>query len=195
MGTVSIQGVSFEIYGDEAGARVYLAAASHGTSWATRDRAAQLRDLVTMTRILNRQPWVGLPTDTTTPQPLAWPRTGVVDRNGVAVDDSVIPQDVIDAGYEIALDLGIAESTVQTDAAGTDIKIQRNLNQVGPIRTEVLTEKFDNANQNRRRFPLIVNELLSPFLGGALVAGASFGADQCSTIEGAQYGFSGYGLR
>lgn len=203
MGTITIQGTAVEIYGDETGARVYLAGAIHGTVWGTTSVPQQQRALVTATRLLDRQNWLGQPTqpiDKTVPQPLGtqalqWPRAGVTSRNGVTIDDTLIPGDVIDAAYEIALDLIDAASTIQTQNDGTDLKIETTKQRVGPIQTERSIERFEAGGQNRARLPLIVRELLAPFIGGDGIAGVAFGADGCSTIEGADLGFSGYGLR
>lgn len=46
------------------------------------------------------QKWSGAPTTTT--QALAWPRTGMYDRNGNAIASNVIPQDLKNAICELA---------------------------------------------------------------------------------------------
>ncbi len=203
MGQITIQGTLVEIYGTDTGARAYLATSVHGAAWAALAVIDQQRGLASATRILERQNWLGDPTqpiDKTQPQPvdtqpLQWPRSGIVDRNGTAIADTVIPLPLIDAAYEIALDLITAGSTIQTDKDGTDLKVETTKQRVGPIQTERTIERFEAAGSSRGRFPLIVQELLAPFIGGAGFGGTAFGADQCSTIEGSDLGFSGYGLR
>lgn len=55
-----------------------------------------------MTRFYVTRPyWTGTPTTTT--QALAWPRTGMYDRNGNAIASTVIPQPLKDAVSEFAI--------------------------------------------------------------------------------------------
>lgn len=54
--------------------------------------------------------WSGAPT--TTSQPLAWPRTGMYNRNGGAIADNVIPQDLKNATAELAGALGTKDLLV-----------------------------------------------------------------------------------
>lgn len=57
--------------------------------------------------------WTGAPA--TTIQRLAWPRTGMMDRNGNAILSTVIPQDLKDAISELAGQLGNADRTLDND--------------------------------------------------------------------------------
>lgn len=57
--------------------------------------------------------WTGGPATTT--QRLAWPRTGMLDRNGNAIAVNVIPQDLKDATAELAGQLGNADRTLDND--------------------------------------------------------------------------------
>lgn len=45
--------------------------------------------------------WTGSPTTST--QALAWPRTGMLDRNGNPIADNVIPDDLKEATFEMAI--------------------------------------------------------------------------------------------
>jgi len=57
--------------------------------------------------------WTGAPSTTT--QRLAWPRTGMLDRNGNAIAVDVVPQDLKDATAELAGQLGNADRTLDND--------------------------------------------------------------------------------
>lgn len=54
--------------------------------------------------------WTGLPASAT--QRLAWPRTGMFDRNGNAIASNVIPQELKDAESELAGQLLIQDTTL-----------------------------------------------------------------------------------
>lgn len=67
--------------------------------------------------------WTGSPTSTT--QLLPWPRDGMFDRNGNAIVNTVIPQDLKDAESEMAI-LAISGDVTATNAVAaqgiTDVK-------------------------------------------------------------------------
>lgn len=101
MGTVTIGSATHTIYGTSAGADDYLAATTAwATAWAAATATAKSRALVSATRELNATRWQG--TRAVAGQALAWPRVDVVDGDGEDVDESTIPQDVIDAAYLLA---------------------------------------------------------------------------------------------
>jgi hypothetical protein len=54
--------------------------------------------------------WTGAPTSAT--QRLAWPRTGMFDRNGNAIGSTIIPQELKDAESELAGQLAITDTTL-----------------------------------------------------------------------------------
>jgi hypothetical protein len=60
-----------------------------------------------------RRTWTGLPATTT--QKLAWPRTGMVDRNGNEIPSNVIPQELKDAQSEFAGQLLKTDRTLDND--------------------------------------------------------------------------------
>ena len=64
-------------------------------------------------RYLTRRTWTGSPATTT--QRLAWPRTGMYDGNGNAIDDDVIPQDLKNALFEFAGQLNKGDTTLNND--------------------------------------------------------------------------------
>jgi hypothetical protein len=61
-----------------------------------------------------RPTWTGAPSTTT--QRLAWPRTGMFDRNGNAIPSGEIPQDLKDAVSELAGQLIMGDRTLDNDS-------------------------------------------------------------------------------
>jgi hypothetical protein len=59
--------------------------------------------------------WAGAPATTT--QRLAWPRTGMLDRNGNAIASNVIPQELKDAVAEFAGQLIVTDTTLDNDVS------------------------------------------------------------------------------
>ena len=59
--------------------------------------------------------WTGVPTTST--QALAWPRTGMLNRNGFPIGTMEIPQDLKNAVAELAGALGTADRLVDNDVA------------------------------------------------------------------------------
>ena len=65
---------------------------------------------------INRPTWSGARPATNLSR-LAWPRSGMFDRNGVAISSLVIPQELKDATAELAGALGTNDSTLDNDVA------------------------------------------------------------------------------
>lgn len=59
--------------------------------------------------------WTGAPATTT--QRLAWPRIGMLDRNGNAIASNVIPRELKDAQAELAGQLLIADTTLDNSVS------------------------------------------------------------------------------
>lgn len=196
MGTVTIGGTSYEIYDTSTAANNYLKAHSNGAAWVAADTATKNKALVTAARSFDRQLWVGAMTDPVTPQPLAWPRTGIVDRNGQAVADSVIPQDVLEGNWEWALDI-VQDASVAGASPGTNTKSTRSREKVDVIEVETETVQFKPTIGETARFPVAVMELIGAFLAGsdATLALAS-GTDEVSqfTTSDTDFGFNGIGI-
>lgn len=179
MGQLILGGVTYEIYGTRQGADAYFAAATNGPAWSaaagnTRDRA-----LVTAQRVFERTGWQGDPTEpiVTLPQPptpqpvgtqpLAWPRTGLEDREGVAVDPNTIPEDVISGSYEYALEL-VNTPTVQSDIPGSNVKVDKVTNRVEGAVTQSLEKQFFLPTIGRvPPLPQIVFDYVGLWLDGA----------------------------
>ena len=183
MATISIAGVTYEVYGSLASANAYFAAAIQGAPWASADSSVRSQALVTATRVFERTGWQGAPTDTVVPVPpatlplaageqaLEWPRTGLVDMNGVAVDSTAIPQDVIDGNFEYALAV-INDATVQTSAqTGSNLKIDETTERVeGAITVTTKQQFFRSTLGKNGQFPTIVQDYIGQWLASTKAA-------------------------
>jgi hypothetical protein len=65
--------------------------------------------------------WTGVPTDAAV-QALAWPRIGMVNRNGAPIPPDVIPRDLKRATAELAGQLARTDLTIDNDVAVQGIK-------------------------------------------------------------------------
>ena len=178
MGTVSIGGSSFNIYGtftDDTGpvisAVTYFKASLNISAWSAAASSDKQKALVAATRILDKQPWVGSPTDIVTPQPLAWPRTGATDADGNSFLDTETPEEVIFANYELASAI-LADAAVQSSStSGSNVRRTLSRDKVGDLETERETEYFIPTiigSAASGRFPTSVQEYLRGLLGGSL---------------------------
>jgi hypothetical protein len=172
MGTVTINTRTYTTYGDVAGATIYFDASIAGAPWADLDPTTQARALKTATDVFDRLGWVGEVTDSA--QALAWPRVGVTDRNSNPIDSTIIPDDVIDACYELALALA-QDSSILTSSDGTGSKIKEVAS--GSDRVSYFTW-VDGT-----RWPTQVTDIIGLYLsnGGSLAPDNSNGADAFGT--------------
>ena len=67
-----------------------------------------------------RRAWTGSPASTT--QRLAWPRSGMYDRNGNAIPTTVIPHELKEATAELAGQLSISDRTLDNEASVQGLK-------------------------------------------------------------------------
>lgn len=67
-----------------------------------------------------RPHWTGAPA--TEAQALAWPRTGMYNRNGFAIASTVVPQDLKNAVAELAYQLAREDRTLDNDVAVKGIR-------------------------------------------------------------------------
>lgn len=168
MATVSIGGNDYEVYGDVAEADVYLAGQIAAVTWqtvATPDMKAVA--LVSATRLIDRQQWLGQKTDSY--QPLDFPRTGLFFPNTEPpeeVPSNTVPTEVVDASFELASAL-LDGSTVQ------DVPLTDNL--IQSLRAgSVAISYFRSLQGATSRFPLIIQELLGFWLAGSAVGPGIF---------------------
>lgn len=162
--TVTFGSVSFPVYADLETASNYLVATvtEAGTAWNAASATDTMRKqcLVSATRWFDAASWIGVMTDTVTPQALAWPRTNVPD-----VDQNIIPDDLINASIELAGML-----MVDPDLRATMLIPQVREQHAGPA-----GQSFFRPRQVQvlSFFPTSVNQLVLQWLaGGGCAAGA-----------------------
>lgn len=169
---VSIGANNYESYADVATADTYLEADLRlDAIWDAATTDDKTRALVSATRILDRQRWVGEPTQPFPgTQPLAWPRTGVT-----GFTDTEIPTQVVNACITLAALFIETPTLAQEGSTGSNIRrVQAGTAQVEFFRPTGGT-----------RFPDIVQELLVGLLSSTIGSGAagsqSFGTDDVVT--------------
>lgn len=153
--TLTIGSDTFDVYGPRTDADTYFNGKLNRTSWTDAGGTEKDRALISSTRLLDQQNWLGTPVDVTTPQPVQWPRNDIVDRFGKA---DTFPQDVIDAFFELAQ--AFLDDSALADTANQDDNTKRV--KAGDVEAEFFTPTFNTA-----RFPNQVQELLRPYLDGA----------------------------
>lgn len=167
MGTVTIGGVTHQIYGELAdpstpgvadSADEYHAATFRtAATWAALTTTQRAQCLVEATRMLDRLPWRG--TKTSEAQPLQWPRSGVTRRDGTAVSSASVPVEIEQACYELAYEISRDAAAVQS-AVGV---ASSNVKRVRAGSAEVEFHRPVVAGE----LPTIVSGLVGQFRAGA----------------------------
>jgi hypothetical protein len=171
MATVTISTITYTVYANVATADDYFNASTQFSDWDALTDDEKARGLVSSTRLIDRQKWLGEKTDPL--QELAFPRTGLTDCDGTAIDEDTIPDAVIDASILLALDLATG-SGVATSATTEDLTKRLKAGSV-----EI--EKFRADQTTVTRFPLPIMELLGCFMSGSITVAGSldYGTDGC----------------
>jgi len=148
-----------------------MRAASSGT-WTLADATTEKEPaLVTATRLLERLTWAGAKTAV---QTLSWPRTGVTDRYGSAVDSSTVHQQIKDAQVELAFEL-LSDPEALEKATDANVRLKRV--KAGSVEVEFFTTIFAG------KLPSIVWDLIVEFLAsstGTGGVGAALGSAELS---------------
>ena len=165
MGTVTIGANTYNVYGDQTSATNYLAASlsKAANTWAAGTPTTQAQAMVMAARMLDRQTWQGAQNG----GPLQWPRMNVVDKFGVAVNASTIPSDIINGSYELA-------ALLLNDPALQD-QVTATLN-VQSLNDGTATVTYF-GRQVAGRFPMVVQELVGPYLARGGNLGGALGTD------------------
>jgi hypothetical protein len=160
MGTVTISGVVYNVYGTLSGAgsmTEYAGGSSNMAAWKAGTADQQAQWMVDAARMMNRQAWQGSTTAAyPSPQVLVWPRTGLTYEDGSAVSSSSIPQRVIDASYELA---GLIAENYGVVTQQSDSQLAKRL-KAGSAEIEYFRPVTGG------RFPTTVMELIGFWLGG-----------------------------
>lgn len=130
-------------------------------AWTGASTADKDASLVSARDQLDRQTWQGEQTVDPPTQPLAWPRTGVVDRYEDEVDSATVPDDIKEGQMELAL------SFLQNAATQTATSTGSNIKKVDA--DGALVEWFRPTSGTR--FPSTVDELVGQYLDGGASAG------------------------
>lgn len=156
MATITINGNDYPTYQTVAEIDIYAAGAvgDAASAWNTAETDAKPPAAVSASRLIDRQQWQGEKTDPD--QVEAFPRTGLYYIDGTPVPSDVVPQQVIDANSELAMDL-LAGSSVQTDPSTQQ--------QTRMLKAGSVTIEYFNLPGTGTRFPLAVMELLGFWLG------------------------------
>jgi hypothetical protein len=143
-----------------AQASAYLSRRLHAVAWATADEAAREGALVMATAMLNRERYRGRITDAA--QRLAWPRTGLSDREGRPIAADAVPAEIAQATAELALVL------IATDLTDDRVRLHRE-----HLRSEGIgASQATYTARVPSALPSVVRELISPFLRVASTSAA-----------------------
>jgi hypothetical protein len=162
--SVTIGVNTYDTYGDAAGLGVY--AGGSFAFFATYTAASvdnRARALVEATRIIERQLWAGA--KVSDGQALQWPRTGVTYADGSEVSSASIPDEVVEAAYELAL-AGLADVSLFT---GTSTEKQTKKLEAKGTSIEYFSPRAGD------RWPGRVAELLAQFLASTASSGTPSG--------------------
>lgn len=172
----------FISYATVEDADAYMDGAIHGSVWEDEDYTTKYKALVSATRMLDRQLWLGSKTDSA--QLNQWPRTGTgVD----GVEDDAVPTDITSATIELALAF-IGGSDVQNQQSTAERVRSMSAGSVS-------ITNFRGVDTVASRFPQIVQELVAKYLGGSSssFAAKATGVDT-ETIFPVELGFGTGGM-
>ena len=150
-----------ESYISEADVDTYFSVRGNPSTWTaatTPEKEAALRRGAQYLDAQYGLRWLGARTNET--QALNWPRAGIVDQDGFAIDDDAMPQALLDASAEAALrHLGEDDGLLpDVDEPG----IEREKIKAGPVESDVT---YAGSNTGLKRFTLI-DKLLAPLISG-----------------------------
>jgi len=148
----TVSGASANSYISVAEADAYFEGRLYTTEWDNASLADQEKALRMATTELDPMDWKGTMTDTTTPQALSWPRSGVYDSNGLLLASDEIPVFLINATSELALSQLVSNRYAEDDAVG-----------LRKVTAGEVAISWDRRWQNTRN-PITVNQMISPYL-------------------------------
>lgn len=164
--------VDTNTYITEAEADTYFQGSLNLGDWSGLGSDVKERALVTATRMLERQTWLG--TKASDAQTLSWPRSGVTDAYGNAVSSASVPQAIKDAQAELALALYLTPQVQNQSSTSSNTK-----------RLKAGSAEVEYFRPSRgTRFPVIIQELLGSFLSSStLIAPLAYGTDQVTSFD------------
>ena len=138
-------------YVDMSDAVTYHEGRLHNDAWLNAGTTTREAALKWATRLLDAMSWQG--EKTATSQVLKWPRTYVYNDNGDQLDTSTIPQFLIDATCEYALQLIKGDRESDTDTQG--------IMEVKAGEVEIVFDKNDRASKTPASVYRLINSYLS----------------------------------
>lgn len=147
-------------YATLAEANVYISSRLNTTVWDDSTTDQKNAALLQAARLLDSvMCWTGSPTDEDV-QALAWPRTGMYNRNGGAIASNVIPQQLKDAQSELARQLQITDLMATNDVSALGITEVK----AGPVGVKFNTQSIINGAvaSTQLLLPYAVVNLLVP---------------------------------
>ena len=175
-------------YINVANADTYFEHMIHADSWRAADDTVKENALITATSWLDRQDWEGEKYQDAPAQVLDFPRSGLIDSEGNAVDETAVPQEIFDATCELGLILILDNEAQDSSGTGSNIKIL----EAGSAKIQYFRAEGGS------RFPTIVDELIGLWLtagsGSATALAGPFvsGADNESSASSTFGLFRGY---
>ncbi|MHA1859154.1 MAG: DnaT-like ssDNA-binding protein [Candidatus Thorarchaeota archaeon] len=146
--------VGTDTYVSVADANTYFKLAIHAAAWDNASSGDKEKSLATATRQLDRQDWDGEKYEDAPTQALDFPRSGLIDSEDNAVDEAVVPQEIIDATCELGLALLNNNQLQDQSTTGSNIKSLK----AGSAEIEYIRATSGS------RFPTIVDELIGLWL-------------------------------
>jgi Putative DnaT-like ssDNA binding protein len=152
-----------------ADADTYFEHSINADAWKAATEDTKTSALVSATRSLDRQNWQGEKYQDAPTQVLDFPRSGLTDSEGNSVDETTVPQEVIDATCEYGLGLIEDNDLASQENTGSNIKVLK----AGSAEIEYI------RGSRGKRFGTIVFELIGLWLegtsaySGPFVSGAS----------------------
>ncbi len=161
-------------YSSRAAADIWMADRLNTEAYTSATTTKQDQALITATDFLDSQSWDG--DKTVSSQPLEFPRTGLSDKNGDAVDSATLPPELVEAHY--LLTLAILKSSQVQFSSGTRVSGITTANTA--IRFSIFGEAI-----NAGGLPNNIQQLIAIFLSKASASSLveSFGTDVVSGIE------------
>jgi len=176
MPTLTISSIVYDVYADNTTADSYLLAKFGTPAWSAATVDQQSQALVSATRLLDKQCWLGDKTDDA--QALAWPRT----NTGLSgVEDDVIPSDIISASIELAF-LILTGSNVENNSLPGAQGLQ--VIKAGSVMLQYFRDAQGFLEQSSR-FPTVVQEYIARYLCGStgMLTGIATGVTTGTEVE------------
>jgi len=169
MATVTIGSTEYTVYSDVATANTYFNGSTQFTDWDPFTDDEKSRGLVSSTRLIERQQWLG--EVEVEGQALAFPRTGLNDCQGDTVTAAESLVIATEASQLLALDI-LEGDDVETNISTEDLTKRLK---AGSVEIENFRAQLGTST----RFSLDVMELIGCFLAGssAIAGSISTGTD------------------